>query len=72
MPARCFTLAEIHHLLDREQGDPWRAFNDVGVPDEQAPPEIADDMAQANELIRQLNEVFARIGEACGYEFEED
>lgn len=72
MPVRRFTLAEIRHLLDREQGDPWRAFNDVGVPDEQAPTEIAADVAQANELIRQLNAVFARIGEACGYDFEEE
>jgi hypothetical protein len=72
MPARRFTLAEIRHLLDREQGDPWRAFNGIGVPDGQAPPEIAADMAQANELIRHLNEVFGRIGDACGYDFEEE
>jgi hypothetical protein len=70
--SRRFTLIEIRHLLDRESGDPWRAFNNIGVPDGQAPTEIAADMAQANELIRQLNAVFGRIGEACGYDFEEE
>ncbi len=64
---RPWSLAEVRHMIlsGRTTLD---AFDDPGIRDEEAPPEIADKVARVNALLAQINPLLDEIAAACGVE----
>jgi hypothetical protein len=64
---RPWSLAEVRHMIlsGRTTLD---AFDDPGIRDDEAPPEIAEKVARVNALLAELNLLLDEIAAVCGVE----
>ncbi len=65
--SRRWSLAEVSDMILRAR-TVLDAFDDPGIRDDQAPPEIAVLVARVNALLAELNPLLDEIAAVCGVE----
>lgn len=64
---RPWSLAEVGDMILRARTT-LDAFDDPGIRNDEAPPEIAAQVARVNALLAELNPLLDEIAAACGVE----
>lgn len=65
--SRHWSLDDVRSMILSERTT-LTAFADIGCPDEDAPPEIARQVARVNALLAELTPLLDEIAAACGVE----
>lgn len=65
---RPWSMAEVRDAILREPTVLAAFAETAGIPTDQAPPQIARQVARVNELLAELNPLLNEIAAACGIE----